>query len=81
MPDFWCGALKLAVEVDGSIHETQREYDEWRDGILRTKGVLILRFQNSAALALRDRCVEEIKAAITERLANKRRKPAPSASS
>src|SRR6266404_4205226 len=33
LPDFWCGELRLAIEVDGSIHEKQISYDKWREAI------------------------------------------------
>lgn len=47
--DFYCHALKLVVEVDGSIHSLQnvKENDERRQSFLEQDGMSVLRFQNS----------------------------------
>ena len=44
--DFYCHGLKLVVEVDGGVHETQKEYDAERDRILAARGLRILRIPN-----------------------------------
>ena len=47
--DFYAADVKLAIEVDGSVHNTpdQQAYDRWRDDILRAQGLTVLRFTNS----------------------------------
>jgi len=45
--DFYCPAMKLAVEVDGPIHERQKAKDIMRDANLSRDGIVVLRFQNS----------------------------------
>jgi very-short-patch-repair endonuclease len=40
--DFYCGAARLVVEVDGSVHEGQRQQDEARDEALRQRGYSVL---------------------------------------
>jgi len=44
--DFYCASARLVIEVDGPVHESQREQDRNRDAILSTHGVRILRFTN-----------------------------------
>ena len=44
--DFYCHAFALIVELDGGIHETQKEYDAERDAHLCARGFRILRFKN-----------------------------------
>ncbi|HEX9386611.1 MAG TPA: endonuclease domain-containing protein [Anaerolineales bacterium] len=44
--DFYCHQHALIVEVDGSIHEIQEEYDAERDAHLIGRGFRILRFKN-----------------------------------
>jgi adenine-specific DNA-methyltransferase len=42
--DFYCVEEKLAIEIDGRIHETQQEADNVRQETLELAGVRFLRF-------------------------------------
>jgi len=44
--DFYCKELKLAVDVDGSVHDFRRAQDERRRGEIEALGVKLLRFWN-----------------------------------
>ena len=44
--DFYCHSLGLVIELDGEIHDKQKEYDTERDDILSSKQLTILRFTN-----------------------------------
>jgi len=46
--DFYCPSEKLAIELDGEVHniETQAEYDSERDLFLSYYGIKVLRFEN-----------------------------------
>ena len=46
--DFYCASLKLAIEVDGPIHQVddQPEYDRERQQYIETFGIRFLRFTN-----------------------------------
>lgn len=44
--DFFSTEASLAIEVDGKIHETQKDYDKQRDIIINNKGIKVLRFTN-----------------------------------
>ena len=44
--DFYCAQLKLVVELDGKIHDFQKDYDQNRDMILREMGLKVLRIKN-----------------------------------
>jgi len=46
IPDFYCAEKKLIIEVDGKIHEFQKDYDERREEILRNMGLRVIRFKN-----------------------------------
>lgn len=46
IPDFVCLTAKLIIELDGDIHEFQRDYDEDRDINLAVSGYKVLRFTN-----------------------------------
>ena len=44
--DFYCHQHELIVEVDGSIHDLQQEYDADREEYLMNLGLRIIRFSN-----------------------------------
>ena len=44
--DFYCNNFKLIVEVDGRIHEKQKNYDQIREELLESKLYKIIRFKN-----------------------------------
>jgi hypothetical protein len=47
--DFYCPALKLAIEVDGDSHfqPGEREKDEMRQQFIESVGIQFLRFRNN----------------------------------
>lgn len=47
IPDFYCSAEQLAIELDGKIHEFRKEKDKRKDEILNAKGIYVLRIKNS----------------------------------
>jgi len=44
--DFYCPARRLAIEVDGGVHDETLDYDEVRDEVLREYGYRVIRFRN-----------------------------------
>ncbi len=44
--DFVCLKKKIIIEVDGPIHDLQRDYDRQRDQWLRLQGFTVLRIKN-----------------------------------
>jgi very-short-patch-repair endonuclease len=46
--DFYCDAAKLAIELDGSVHDENWKYDQSRDKIISRRGIRILRFSNES---------------------------------
>ena len=45
--DFYCAEERLAVEIDGPLHEQQAKYDEWRDSQLSQHGIRLLRIADT----------------------------------
>jgi very-short-patch-repair endonuclease len=45
--DIYCPRVKLAIEIDGPVHDEQEEYDEERDKILQELGYQVVRFKNA----------------------------------
>jgi very-short-patch-repair endonuclease len=48
--DFYCHQIKSAIEIDGSIHERRKEYDNNREKAMKALGIKILRFSNKEIL-------------------------------
>jgi very-short-patch-repair endonuclease len=69
--DFYCPALKLAVEVDGSSHAQQVERDEARTRQLEVFGYHVLRVRNEDVLGDVDKVRVRILAAAQSLSANK----------
>ena len=44
--DFYCHEHKLVVEIDGPIHERQKDYDEMRTEIINRLGIRVIRIKN-----------------------------------
>jgi len=63
--DFCCHRAKLVVEIDGKIHEQQREYDAERDQYLEMLGYTVLRFSTNRVLHDLDAMLSEIRAACS----------------
>ncbi len=59
--DFYCSKKKLAIEVDGPIHETRKEYDVQRDDYLKSIGIETLRFTNTEVKEQLDNVLNIIK--------------------
>ncbi|HEY8600190.1 MAG TPA: DUF559 domain-containing protein [Thermomicrobiales bacterium] len=48
--DFYCHTLKLIIEVDGPIHDSQAQHDRGREYLLTGRDLRILRFNNDELL-------------------------------
>jgi very-short-patch-repair endonuclease len=44
--DFFCHKADLVIEVDGKIHDKQKEEDANRDKVLTEMGLRVVRFRN-----------------------------------
>jgi very-short-patch-repair endonuclease len=64
--DFYCNEAKLAIEVDGSVHDdhTQKERDIGRTMLLAEFGISEMRFSNSEV----ENRMEEVLTQITNHL-------------
>ena len=59
--DFYCAELKLIVEIDGRIHDYQKEYDQYRSEILEGMSLTIKRFSNDKVLNYWDEVAIELR--------------------
>lgn len=49
--DFCCNEIGMVIELDGIIHETQKESDAYRDQVLQALGFRVMRVQNERVVA------------------------------
>ena len=62
--DFICLELRLVIEVDGSQHRQQDDYDESRTQFLGTQGYRVLRYWNNEVLQQGEAVLESIVQAL-----------------
>ena len=67
--DFYCSASQLAVELDGGVHDTQRERDRARDAILAAHGVQVLRIHNAELIAEAEAVLDRLRLALQSSVA------------
>ena len=51
--DFYCDNKKTVIELDGPIHESNLEYDQFRDTEIMNLGIHILRIKNEELLDIK----------------------------
>jgi very-short-patch-repair endonuclease len=44
--DFYCASCRLVIEIDGEVHESQKEQDEFRTYQFEQFGYRVIRFNN-----------------------------------
>jgi very-short-patch-repair endonuclease len=63
--DFFCYKTNLIVEIDGDIHLKQKEYDHFREDILRSKGYRLIRFTNDEVVGNLSKVCEALEIALS----------------
>ncbi|MBO0590781.1 leucine--tRNA ligase [Cellulophaga sp. E16_2] len=58
--DFVCLSKKLVIEVDGAIHDTQKEADQARTDVLNARGFKVIRFTNEELIGDLDTVLKSI---------------------
>ncbi|MDP6685133.1 MAG: DUF559 domain-containing protein [Candidatus Marinimicrobia bacterium] len=61
MADFYCHECKLIVEIDGGIHESQKEYDELRTWIINQLDFQVIRFKNEDVLHAKSNVIQRLR--------------------
>ncbi len=62
--DFYCHSAKLVIEIDGKIHDTQKEYDEKRTKFIEAQGIKVVRFTNDEVIQNIELVLTKIKSLI-----------------
>ncbi len=66
--DFYCHELRLAIEIDGSVHyqEEQMKYDEERQKIIEQNNIRFIRINNEAVEININKILKELKILINK---------------
>ena len=67
--DFYCPDLKLAVEIDGKIHEHQKEYDTLRQDLIERDGFFFIRITTAELVDSLDPLLTQIQGFISKKTA------------
>jgi imidazole glycerol-phosphate synthase subunit HisF len=75
--DFYCHALKLVIEVDGSIHNRKevKTHDKQRQDLLENDGLTVLRFTNEEILTNFSEIINKIETLISSQMRNETSEP------
>ena len=66
--DFYCHGARLAIEVDGSVHDNQQDRDANRDACLAEIRIKVIRVSNASVFADVDSVIALIRDAIASRI-------------
>jgi very-short-patch-repair endonuclease len=66
--DFFCHEAKLVVEVDGSVHELQKESDQMRDTVLSACGLSVLHLSTTMVENNLEEAIRTIEGKCRERI-------------
>lgn len=61
--DFYCNQMRLVVELDGEVHDKQKEYDQHREDVIKRRDIRVLRFRNEEVLSDIGKVIAEIEKA------------------
>jgi len=63
--DFYCHEHRLVIELDGGIHQKQKEYDALRTYIISRLGFRVVRFTNDEVRLEEDKVITKLKNELT----------------
>jgi len=66
--DFYCHEARLVVEIDGEVHNYQREHDDGRSAEMERYLIKVIRFTNLEVEKNIDGVIEKIKNEVTSRM-------------
>jgi very-short-patch-repair endonuclease len=48
--DFYCAEKQIVLELDGKVHDSQKDRDQMKDYIIKSMGLKVLRIKNEELL-------------------------------
>lgn len=65
--DFFSSKLMLVIEIDGDSHDNKKYYDLGRDELLKTRGILTVRYTNDQVLKTFFKVTKDLEKIIKQR--------------
>jgi len=65
--DFYCREVKLVVEIDGGVHEIQKDYDQYRTFLMEDMGMRVIRFSNAEVSKSPEKVLIQLQNALTKK--------------
>jgi very-short-patch-repair endonuclease len=59
--DFYCAEKSFAIEIDGGVHDKNKEYDEYRDKVLESLGIKTLRIKDDEVIDNIDEVIKKVR--------------------
>jgi very-short-patch-repair endonuclease len=66
--DFYCHEARLVVEIDGEVHNLQKDYDIGRTAEMEKYDILVIRFTNNEVITEIVEVVSKIEETVKERI-------------
>jgi len=66
--DFYCHKARLVVEIDGAVHEQQKDYDIGRSVEMGKYDIMVIRFTNHEVKTKIEEVIRKIEETILERI-------------
>ena len=66
--DFYCHTARLVVELDGGIHQIQKDYDDGRTAEMKRFDIQVIRFKNEEIENDIENVIKRIEDTISHRL-------------
>ncbi len=64
--DFYCHEAGLVIEVDGDIHDLQKEEDARREKVLQKMGLRVTRFRNEEVIRTLPDVLKKVRELVNE---------------
>ena len=66
--DFYCHEARLVVEIDGEVHNQQKDYDIGRTAEMGKYDILVIRFTNNEVIKEIEEVISKIEEIVRERI-------------
>jgi very-short-patch-repair endonuclease len=66
--DFYCHEARLVVEIDGEVHNQQKDYDIGRTAEMEKYDLLVIRFSNNEIITEIEEVVGKIEVTVREQI-------------